>query len=440
MRGVFEKLGNAPVWIGRFAVAGFGAAMFLFLVSACGEARSTAAGEDARYESATLQERDPRGFWCRTFGWGCPYIDPDEDEDEGPIEFHDFPRQPPALYLAESEEDAEPHYCLEAVDEFRRLGCMTRREAAHYYSDGARYWLLRGDSKLTADDPEMALAYWQHSIHWGRPFGAQAALMAQRRVQAHMLQCYHDEASLDRIAIGGEAQVTEPISLELRQKALKALGYYTWEPDGLYGPRTRHAVRGFQRELGFDETGTLSPVQTKLLVCHAAQTARDPEMQNALGIMYSAGLGVAQNTDLALEWFETAAMSEDGDSSFNLALIFGTGAVLGSYRLCGVVENPERADAYLREAAERGHETAIAWRENDEFNEFPTARQRWIAIANRLEEAAHDNGSEFYLDWLDRIRIHDLQDGCGGSDAEPPVLRYDPPRYRYGDADRGGDR
>lgn len=309
------------------------------------------------------------------------------------------------------------------------MRCLTGRQAANYHNRGARYWLLRGDSKLAADQKNEALAFWRHSIEWGREFGAQASLMAQRRVQAHMLQCEVDPdgVSLDRIARGGSANAREIISLEIRQKALKALGYYPGPTDGAYGPMTRDAVRGFQRELGYDETGTLTPYQTTLLICHAAQTAREPELQNALGIMYSTGLGVSQNTDLALEWFDAAIQRDDPDASFNLALIYGTGAVLGSYRLCGIVENPERADAYLREAAAGGHDVALRWREDCELScPSVTPGERWRRISDKLKAAAEraseeGRGGEFYLDWLRRIQIQDLQSGCGGLEEEPPA-------------------
>ncbi|MEQ8433014.1 MAG: tetratricopeptide repeat protein [Oceanicaulis sp.] len=334
-----------------------------------------------------------------------------------------------------------------------REGCMTREQAARLYNDGARYWLLRGDAELAtvdlqrgtdwvdprrsgagdsslsvrerisgthysdyaADSVRRAMEYWNLSIDWGRPFGAQSALMAQRRLQAHMVQCESsvDGESLQRISRRAPGAVGDVISLKLRQAALAALGYYSGDVDGRYGPVTRDAARGFQRELGYDETGSLSPRQTTLLICHAAQTARDPHLQNALGIMYATGLGVARNPDLALEWFETAARRDDADAYFNLALVYGTGAVLGSYRLCGIVENPERADAYLRDAASLGHPVALRWRSHHEFRRHSSAEARWFAISNRLSEAAAEGDGDFYLEWrsdidVDRFETADL--------------------------------
>jgi hypothetical protein len=345
-----------------------------------------------------------------------------------------FPVEPWSYHI---EEDSLFPVCVYGLD--RRERCLSREEAARLYNDGARYWLLRGDAELaTLDltrstrsndirvprrDPNApptrryyeydtlsarrAMEYWNYSIDWGRPFGAQSALMAQRRLQAHMVQCESstDGLSLQRISRTGPGVSGDVISLQLRQAALASLGYYSADVDGHYGPATRDAVRGFQRELGYDETGTLTPRQTTLLICHAAQTARDPHLQNALGIMYATGLGVARNADLSLEWFETAARRNDADAYFNLAIVFGTGAVLGSYRLCGIVENPERADAYLRDAASLGHPVALRWRSHPEFRRQPSAEARWILISNRLEQAAAESDSDFYLDWRSQIDV-----------------------------------
>lgn len=348
---------------------------------------------------------------------------------------YEFPREPWAYRL--SDDDYAP-ICIDGFG-YGDAGCMSREQAARLYNDGARYWLLRGDAELATVDLQRVtdrdyrydpgspdyrgrpyfehdrgsmrrvMRFWNRSVDWGRPFGAQSALMAQRRLQAHMVQCESSPGSLARIARRGPDQIGDVISLELRQAALASLGYYAGDIDGHYGPTTRDAVRGFQRELGYDETGTLTPRQTTLLICHAAQTAREPHLQNALGIMYATGLGVEYNPDLSLEWFETAARRDDPDAYFNLAIVFGTGAVLGSYRLCGVVENPERADAYLRDAARLGHGTAGRWRASREFNAQPNATERWQLISSRLESAAIARGSLFYLDWRNRIDLDRLE-------------------------------
>lgn len=325
-----------------------------------------------------------------------------------------FPEEPWSYEIrpAESDSDGAPVMlvCVQGGVE-----CVPRQVAARAYSEGARYWLLRGDAELTTleldcarpslrlisfdctgvpgrastpDALERAMQYWNRSVAWGRPFGAQASILAQRRLQAHLVDCPVSQASLSRISRDPEGPIADTISLRLRQSALKALGYYNGEVDGEYGAGTRDAVRQFQRELGYDETASLTPRQTAQLMCHAAQTARDPGVQNVLGIMHATGLGVVQNTDLALEWLEMAARRGDPDANFNLAVIYGTGAVFGSYRLCAIVENPERADAYLRDAADYGHATAARLRSSARLRDAPDSRARWNRISDAIEEEA----------------------------------------------------
>jgi len=134
----------------------------------------------------------------------------------------------------------------------------------------------------------------------------------------------------------------------------------------------------------FDETDTLTPVQTVYLVCNAAETARDLPSQNALGIMYAAGLGVEQNIDLALEWLRAASTRRFSDSTFNLAILYGTGIVLKSYRLCDIPRSLEQADQYLREAVQQGHPIAADLMRR---HAGKTPRARWKAIEDELTKA-----------------------------------------------------
>jgi len=314
-----------------------------------------------------------------------------------------------------SEGDNLALVCVEGAAE-----CVPRPVAARVYSEAARYWLLRGDAELTTleldcgdryprvldfgctqsggrpvmpESRDAAMRFWNRSVAWGRPFGAQSSILAQRRLQAHLVDCPVSQETLARIARDPQSRLADIIGLNLRQAALSALGYYNGPIDGAYGAETRRAVRAFQRELGFDETASLTPRQTAQLMCHAAQTARDPSVQNVLGIMHAVGLGVVQNTDLALEWLEMAAVRGDADANFNLAVIYGTGAVFGSYRLCAIVENPERADAYLRDAAELGHQVARRFRTAPELARAETAHIRWARIREAIEEEAASDTS-----------------------------------------------
>lgn len=270
----------------------------------------------------------------------------------------------------------------------------------------ARCWLRIGDAYQAIGELDYAQYAWNRAIVIGAlQGGAQASLRAQQRMQAAALAqaCPVSDLSLERISrgfarddVGGEI-----IDLQLRQQALAALGYYADEVDGSYGPNTRRAVRDFQADMGFDQTGALNPQETVDLICHAAITARDPGAQNLLGIMFATGLGVELNVDMAVEWLEIAATRGHPEANFNLALVYGTGTIQGSYRLCGVVESPERADSYLRRAAELGHARSRFIRDSEGLRGAPTAR--WGRIARRLSDEAAQARDPFYTAWQDRL-------------------------------------
>lgn len=287
----------------------------------------------------------------------------------------------------------------------------------------ARCWLNVGDAYQAVGRTEEARDSWDESLIAGSyGGGAQAALTAQQRLQTAVLtlSCPTSPQSLNRIAYGA-AQSQDSgdiIQLLSRQRALGALGFYSGPVDGSYGPVTRRSVRDFQREMGFDQTGALTPQETVTLICHAALNARDADSQNLLGIMFATGLGVEQNIDSALEWLDTAADRGNGGANFNLALIYGTGSVQGSYRLCGLIESPERADSYLRRAADLGHERAIRLRREFVATGGDSAA-RWSQISQALLSEAERSGDRFYIAWQQRIdearreNGHELnQPGC----------------------------
>lgn len=270
----------------------------------------------------------------------------------------------------------------------------------------ARCWLRVGDAYQAVGRIDEARAAWDAALLIGSSAGgAQASLVAHQRLQAAVLErsCPTTPQSLSRIAYGFDQTEDDGdiIELALRQRALAALGYYNGEIDGSYGPMTRRSVRDFQGDLGFDLTGVLTPAETVTLVCHAALTARDADAQNLLGIMFATGLGLQQNIDTSLEWLETAAERGHAGANFNLAVMYGTGTVQGSYRLCGVVESPERADSYLRRAADLGHDRARRLRRAVGVSGDPAAR--WSRISEALIDEAVESGDRFYLAWQRRV-------------------------------------
>jgi len=270
----------------------------------------------------------------------------------------------------------------------------------------SRCWLNVGDAYQAVGRTDEAREAWDQSLIAGSyGGGAQAALIAQQRLQTAVLQlsCPTTPRSLNRIAYGASQREDsgDIIQLVSRQRAMAALGFYSGPVDGSYGPMTRRSVRDFQREMGFDQTGALNSQETVTLICHAALNARDADSQNLLGIMFATGLGVQQNIDSALEWLDTAADRGNGSANFNLALIYGTGTIQGSYRLCGLVESPERADSYLRRAADLGH--ARAQRLRREFSGGGNAAERWAGISRALLAEAERTGDRFYLAWQQRV-------------------------------------
>lgn len=257
----------------------------------------------------------------------------------------------------------------------------------------ARYFLHRGDAEnalVSHSSPNKqifqrrARRFYRSAIDIGSGVGAQAAIYAAKRIQYQSMTCIYDNESLARISRNwpNNAQsLGELIEMKQKQTALKALGYYNGDVDNRHGGKTRTAVRDFQADLGQTQNGVLNAEQTVLLICGGAQIAKDIESQNVLGIMYATGLGVRQNLDFALNWLEAAEQRGDADASWNLALLYGTGTVLHSVNVCGAVQNPERADSYLRDAARRGHPAAQRAR-----NLYPneTPELRWEKLKAKL--------------------------------------------------------
>lgn len=302
-------------------------------------------------------------------------------------------------------------------------------------SDIARCWLRVGDAYQAVNRVDQARQAWDEALFIGSSSGGtQSSLIAHQRMQGAVLErsCPTSQRSLERIAYGfsQNADDGDIIALTDRQRALASMGYYTGEIDGSYGPVTRRSVRDFQSDMGYDQTGALTAQETVMLVCHAALTARDAHSQNLLGIMFATGLGVEQSIDTALEWLETAANRDHGGANFNLALIYGTGTVQGSYRLCGIVESPERADAYLRRAAETGHHRA------GELRRFIGTRgdrgDHWGDLALQLLEEAERTSDRFYLAW--QRRVEEIRTSHGQESAQPGCYQaaFDPRNPAYG--------
>lgn len=246
----------------------------------------------------------------------------------------------------------------------------------------SRYYLRRGDAEVAIDEREKARIFFDWAVEVGRPVGAQSARFAAKRLQYLNLTCDYDEQSLARIARDNQYNTLGgSISTKQRQRALKALSHYTGEITGRFNGETREAVDRFQSELWFDRTGVLTAEQTVLLVCGAAEIGQNAESQNLLGTMYAAGLGVRQNTDKALQWFNEAARQGSADASWNLALLFGTRTTEASVLVCDADLSPERADSYLKDAYDAGHPGAVQAVER--YGEL-SPEDRWTQLSGDL--------------------------------------------------------
>lgn len=248
----------------------------------------------------------------------------------------------------------------------------------------SRHYLKRGDAESALERWTSARGFYRAAMDLGSGVGAQSAIYAAKRIQFQSMTCEYSQESLARIARGYEDNpLGALIKMKQKQAALSALGYYNGEIDNRHGPDSRAAIRDFQSDLWFDQTGVLTAEQTVLLVCGGAQIAKDISSQNMLGIMYAGGLGVRQNTDFSLDWLEAAAQRGDADASWNLALLYGTQTVLSSVQICDAVQNAERADSYLKEASDAGHPIAKNLR-HKYASKAPA--KRWSLISGDLNQ------------------------------------------------------
>lgn len=301
-------------------------------------------------------------------------------------------------FAGEDPEDqlARNYFCLGGLygkDDHRNAG---RCEDAQNSRQALKY----GDAADADNDKEKARACWRKAIELAKPGvdgtppvdpdGAPAAILAQKRLQTNETTCKWTPDSLAAISRDYKARSGDLIHVRVLQQSLKSLGHYDGDLDGQLSPQTRAAVRKFQRELGEDETDTLTPVQIVRLVCSAAETARDPMSETTLGIMYATGLGVERNMDRSHYWLMSASNQHYPDATYKLSILYGTGIVLDSYRLCDVPRAPEQADKYLQEAAEQGQSIAKAMMKmygpGSTYGNL-SPRERWALI--ELQQLEH---------------------------------------------------
>ncbi len=108
------------------------------------------------------------------------------------------------------------------------------------------------------------------------------------------------------------------------QYALKALGYYTGKVDGKLGPGSQRAISSFQRSIGAQATGDLSPEEIVALVGAAARGG-NRDAQTIYGVLFQTGAGVKKDQARAVEWYRRAAEGGNGYGQLNLGFAYANG-------------------------------------------------------------------------------------------------------------------
>lgn len=277
--------------------------------------------------------------------------------------------------------DAPTNYAPTSVPN----GPDSNRDAAQYWAGVSRCYLKAGDSRLAVADVGGAKVLWGQAISVGQQYGSEASISAQRRLGMYTSACRPTDETLKAISWDFADQHGELISVLAIQQALQALGFYEGRLDDRLSQDTRNGIRNFQRAMEFDETETLTPLQTVYLICNAATQSNDSGSKNTLGIMYAIGLGVVQNTDLGLNWLQQSARQHNAEAAYNLAILYGSGTTQNSYRLCDIAMSAEMADSYLIQAANGRLPRAMdIYRKY--FGKKFTARQRWDRIDAELQK------------------------------------------------------
>ncbi|NWG46613.1 MAG: SEL1-like repeat protein [Alphaproteobacteria bacterium] len=229
--------------------------------------------------------------------------------------------------------------------------------------DKARAWLQVGKAHMAINEIDSAKVAFENAI-LADPTSP-AALEAQEMLQGLTTTCDYRPPEANRpdgkSALFGGGYIVDPqlvgideIPTSMVQRALKALGFYQGDTDGVAGPATRRAYREFQRSLNVNQTDLLTREQKVQLMCKSAQLARFPEAQNVLGIMYLDGnLGLPQDIRLGIYWLERAADQQDPAALYNLGLTYAQ-----DWTGMGPERNLELARQYLKEASQLGHPDA----------------------------------------------------------------------------------
>jgi predicted HTH domain antitoxin len=104
------------------------------------------------------------------------------------------------------------------------------------------------------------------------------------------------------------------------------------------------------RERGLKDSGGNKKMLVLRLATQKAAEQGDAKAQYNLGIRYTNGIGVAENQEEAVKWYQKAAEWGNVNAQYNLGLHYDSGE--------GVMESQEEAVKWYQKAAEQGHVNA----------------------------------------------------------------------------------
>jgi len=185
------------------------------------------------------------------------------------------------------------------------------------------------------------------------------------------------------------------------QRALRAFGHFTGEPDGNFGLRTRAAIKQFQSFAGDPETGILSAEQRTALLGMAQRLAalleeppispkrvaataiRGGPQRYARAWSFETGKGNAPDPAEAAYWYRLAAADGETKALTNLGTLLARGQGIGK-------PDPEAARLLWWAAAAQGEAIAM-------FN-LGAMYERGIGVAADAANARR---------WYERAAAHD---------------------------------
>jgi hypothetical protein len=172
--------------------------------------------------------------------------------------------------------DRPKYDCINPETSLVRILCADRETARAWWDLNSAYYAgyfsvdreLRGSFANDEEKWRKALAY-----NCALPSEATQAFFPQQR--ACVIKEYRNRAAKYYGRLKGDALAEADIQPERRaqiQEALRQLGYLHSSADGLFGEETRQAIKQYQRDNNFKETGFLTKSQLNSFLLHTSPT------------------------------------------------------------------------------------------------------------------------------------------------------------------------